>query len=183
MPKELTLPLSEKEIEELRSGDVVLLNGLIYTARDAAHQRMIESIKKGEKLPIDLNNKTIYYAGPTPTKKGMTSGSIGPTTSYRMDPYVGEMLNQGLKIMIGKGPRDSRVKELLVKHKALYLIAVGGAAAKIASTVKNSKIIAYPELGAEAIHELDVEKFYAIVAYDTKGNDLFLEGIEKYKVR
>lgn len=179
--KKLQLPLSEAEILSLRAGDKLELSGTIYTARDAAHKRLTELINKNESLPIDLQNMTIYYVGPTPAKKGRAIGSCGPTSSYRMDPYSEPLLKMGLKVMIGKGPRSKEYKEMLQKYKAVYLSAIGGAAALISETVKKCEVVCYEDLGAEAIHKLEVKDFFAIVTYDTHGNDLFKEGIEKYK--
>lgn len=177
----LTSPVSEAEIMKLRAGDAVKISGVIYTGRDAAHKRLCELIEKGEKLPIDLTGASIYYVGPTPAKPGRAIGSAGPTSSYRMDPYSESLLNQGLKIMIGKGPRCDEFKNMLPKYKAVYLSAIGGAAASISESVKKCEVVTYEDLGAEAIHRLEVEDFYAIVTYDAYGNDLFECGIEKYK--
>ena len=179
--KELTLPLTDEQIKELKAGDRVLLTGILYTARDAAHKRLVELINDNKELPIDLNGSTIYYVGPTPTKKGEVIGSCGPTSSYRMDEYTEPLLKKGLKIMIGKGPRSNKLKELLKEYNALYLSSIGGAAASISSTVKKCELVCYEDLGAEAIYKLEVKDFYAIVTYDTNGGDLFLEGISKYK--
>jgi len=179
--KKLSLPLKEEDILNLRSGDKVELTGVIYTGRDAAHKRLVELLKNNEPLPIDVNGGAIYYVGPTPKKPGRAIGSCGPTSSYRMDPYSEALMKEGLKVMIGKGPRSDEYKKSLMKYKAVYLSAIGGAAALISETVKKCDLICYEDLGAEAIHRLEVENFFAIVTYDTLGNDLFLDGINKYK--
>ena len=179
--KKLQLPLSEEVIKTLRAGDILELSGVIYTGRDAAHKRLVELLEKNEKLPIDVNGGGIYYVGPTPAKPGRAIGSAGPTSSYRMDPYSEPLLKEGLKVMIGKGPRSEEYKELLKKYKAVYLSAIGGAAAQISESIKKCDLVCYEDLGAEAIYRLEVEDFFSIVTYDTLGNDLFEEGINKYK--
>lgn len=179
----LTLPLTEEEIRNLRAGDIVYLSGTIYTGRDAAHQRLVELINNKLPLPMDINGAAIYYVGPSPAKPGRPIGSAGPTSSYRMDPFVEPLLQLGLKVMIGKGPRSEKLKEDLVKYQAIYLSAIGGAAAGISETIKECEMIAYPDLGAEAIYRLVVEDFYAVVTYDTRGSDLFAEGIKEYQKR
>lgn len=175
------LPLTEEEILSLRAGDVVYLTGVIYTGRDAAHQRLVNLLKENKPLPMDIKGGAIYYVGPTPAKPGRAIGSAGPTSSYRMDPFVEPLLQQGLKIMIGKGPRSEEVKKNLVKYHAVYMSAIGGAAASISESIKKCDLITYEDLGAEAIYRLEVENFYAVVTYDTVGNDLFEDGIKKYK--
>ncbi len=177
----LTSPVSEAEIMKLRAGDAVQISGIVYTGRDAAHKRLCELLEKGEKLPIDVKGASIYYVGPTPAKPGRAIGSAGPTSSYRMDAYSEPLLKEGLKIMIGKGPRSDEFKKMLPEYKAVYLSAIGGAAASISESVKSCEVVTYEDLGAEAIHRLEVEDFYAIVTYDAYGNDLFESGIEKYK--
>ena len=177
----LTTPITEKTARSLRAGDVVLITGTIYTGRDAAHKRLCELLAKGESLPIDVKNSVIYYVGPTPAKPGRAIGSAGPTSSYRMDPYAEPLLQQGLRVMVGKGSRGKEFKELLKKYGGVYLSAIGGAAASISETIKKCEVVTYEDLGAEAIHRLEVEDFYAIVTYDSQGNDLFEQGIEKYK--
>jgi len=179
--KKLNLPLTEAQISDLKAGDKVELTGIIYTGRDAAHKRLVDLIKTGKPLPFDLNNATIYYVGPTPHKPGRAIGSCGPTSSYRMDPFMEPMMEKGLKIMIGKGPRSEEYRQLLVKYHAVYMSAIGGTAALISETVKKCDLIAYEDLGAEAIFRLEVVDFFAIVTYDSKGNDLFNEGIKKYQ--
>lgn len=181
MLKQLHLPLSEEEIMSLKAGDQVEITGVVYTARDAAHKRFVELLEKGEKLPIDVKGGAIYYVGPTPAREGRVIGSAGPTSSYRMDPYSEAMMKEGLKVMIGKGPRSEEYKNLLVKYKAVYLSAIGGAAASIGDSIKKCDLICYEDLGAEAVRRLEVEKFFAIVTYDAKGNDLFEDGIKQYQ--
>ena len=179
--KKLTLPLSEEVIKSLRAGDILELSGVIYTGRDAAHKRLVELLDKNQPLPIDVNGGGIYYVGPTPAKPGRAIGSAGPTSSYRMDPYAEPLLKEGLKVMIGKGPRSEEYKDLLVKYNAVYLSAIGGAAASISESIKKCDLVCYEDLGAEAIYRLEVEDFFSIVTYDTLGNDLFEQGINKYK--
>lgn len=178
---ELKSPVSPEDIMKLKAGDAVKITGVIYTGRDAAHKRLCDLIAKGEELPIDVNGASIYYVGPTPAKPGRAIGSAGPTSSYRMDPYSEPLLKEGLKIMIGKGPRSDEFKALLPKYKAVYLSAIGGAAAQISESVKKCEVVTYEDLGAEAIHRMEVEDFFAIVTYDAYGNDLFESGIAKYK--
>ncbi len=181
MVVELKSPINPEEVKKLRAGDAVKITGVIYTGRDAAHKRLCELLKNGEQLPVDVNNGVMYYVGPTPAKPGRAIGSAGPTSSYRMDAYSEPLLKQGLKVMIGKGPRSKELKEMLPKYGAVYLSAIGGAAAAISESVKSCQVIAYEDLGAEAIHRLEVEDFYAIVTYDSVGNDLFEQGIEQFK--
>ncbi len=177
----ITTPVDEKLIKSLRAGDVVHITGVIYTGRDAAHKRLCELLKRGESLPIDVKDAVIYYVGPTPAKPGRAIGSAGPTSSYRMDPYAEPLLKEGLKVMVGKGSRGEEFKQLLKKYGAVYLSAIGGAAASISETVKKCEVVTYEDLGAEAIHRLEVEDFYAIVTYDSVGGDLFEQGVAKYK--
>lgn len=178
---QLTFPINAEEVKKLRAGDIVSINGVIYTARDAAHKRMVELLEKDEPLPIDVNNGAIYYVGPTPPKPGRVIGSAGPTSSYRIDPYVEPLLKKGLKVMIGKGSRSKEHRELLKQYGAVYLSSVGGAGALISETIKKCDLVAYPDLDAEAIYRLEVKDFFAIVVYDSEGNDLFEEGIKKYQ--
>lgn len=180
-PIRLTPPLTDADVERLRAGDKVLITGVIYTARDAAHKRLIELIEKGEKLPIDLKGQIIYYVGPTPAKPGQAIGSAGPTTSGRMDAYTPRLLELGLKGMVGKGGRGKEVLEAIKKYKSVYMAAVGGAAALIARSIRKAEIVAYEDLGPEAIRRLEVEDFPAIVANDIYGGDLFAQGVEKYR--
>lgn len=175
-------PLSDKDVQELKIGQQVLISGKIYTGRDAAHKKMIELLDQGKELPVDLSGQIIYYVGPTPAKPGQVIGSAGPTTSGRMDAYAPRLLAVGLKGMIGKGMRSEEVKKAMKKHKAIYLAAVGGAGAAIAKRINQARVVAYPELGAEAIYELVVEDFPAIVVNDVWGGDLYIEGREKYAI-
>ena len=177
----LTCPVNPEQVKSLRAGDVVYISGTMYTGRDAAHKRLCELLVENKPLPIDVNNMAIYYVGPTPAKPDRVIGSAGPTSSYRMDAYTEPLLKQGLKVMIGKGPRSDELKQNLIKYGAVYMSAIGGAAASISESVKSCSVVAYEDLGAEAIHKLEVEDFYAIVTYDSVGGDLFLDGIKQYK--
>lgn len=179
--KHINLPLKEQDIEQLHTGQRVLLNGLLLTARDASHKKIVESLARGERLPFNLKGQTIYYMGPTPAKPGDVIGSAGPTTSLRMDSYTNTLLEQGLKCMIGKGKRSDDIRQKMLKHKAVYLAAVGGAGALIAQTIKSARPIAYQELGAEAVYEIKVENFPAVVINDIYGHDLYKEGKAKFK--
>lgn len=183
MPKtfHLKTPLKSEELEKLNIGDKVFISGKIYTARDAAHKRLVELIDQGKELPFDIQGQVMYYVGPAPAPPGKPIGSAGPTTSYRMDPYAPKLMDNGLKGMIGKGPRGENVIKSMQKNKAVYFAAIGGAAVVVASSIKSAKIIAYEDLGTEAIREMEVEKFPCIVANDTKGNDIYQKGIEEYK--
>jgi len=180
-PIKITSPLSNADVEKLKTGDKVLITGVLYTARDAAHKRLIELLDKGEKLPFDIKGQLIYYVGPTPAKPGQVIGSAGPTTSGRMDVYTLSLLELGLKGTIGKGQRSQEVIDAMKKHKAIYLAAVGGAAALIAKTIKKAEVVAYEDLGPEAIRRLEVVNFPAIVVNDVYGNDLCKIGVEKYR--
>ncbi len=173
MNKYINTPLTAEKTESLRAGDYVSITGTIYTARDAAHERMYQSMKEGQSIPIDLKDNIIYYLGPTPEKEGQVIGSAGPTTSSRMDKYTPLLLDQGLKGMIGKGKRSQEVIESMVKNKAVYFAAVGGAGALLSKRIKASKVIAYDDLGTEAIRELYVEDFPVIVVVDSVGNNLY----------
>src|SRR4030065_2162609 len=172
-PIKITSPLSNADVEKLKTGDKVLITGVLYTARDAAHKRLIELLDKGEKLPFEVKGQLIYYVGPTPAKPGQVIGSAGPTTSGRMDAYTPRLLELGLKGTIGKGQRSAEVVEAMKKYKAVYLAAVGGGAALIAKTIKKAEIVAIEDLGPEAIRRLEVVDFPAIVVNDINGNDLF----------
>jgi len=176
----LTAPLTDADVERLRAGDRVLLSGFVYTARDAAHARLVELIEKGEPLPFDLSGQIIYFVGPTPAPPGRPIGSAGPTTSYRMDPYSPVLVAHGLKGMIGKGKRSDEVKEALRRHKAVYFGAVGGAAALISKRILSAEIVAYEDLGPEAIRRLEVKDFPAVVVNDAHGGDLYEEGRKRY---
>jgi len=176
----LTTPLSNEDVEKLNIGDKVLLNGVLLTGRDAAHKRLSELIEKGKELPVDIKGQVIYFVGPTPAKPGKPIGSAGPTTSYRMDPYSPKLIELGLKGMIGKGNRSQVVIDAMKRFKAVYFGATGGAGALIAKRVKKAEIVAYADLGPEAIRILEVEDFPVTVVNDTKGNDLYQEGIKRY---
>lgn len=180
-PIKIKTPLSDEDVQNLKIGDSVLITGKIYTARDAAHKRLIDLIQKGESLPFDIKGQIIYYVGPAPAKPGYIIGPAGPTTSGRCDPYTPALLLLGLKGMIGKGTRSKEVRGAMEKHKAVYFAATGGAAALIAKNIKAVKIIAYEDLGPEAIRELEVEDFPVIVANDAHGGDLYEEGTKKYR--
>lgn len=181
MPKKVTLPLTDETIKDLKAGDNILLTGVIYVGRDATHKRMVEALDRGEPLPFDIKGQTIYYMGPSPARPGRVIGSAGPTTSGRMDAYTPRLLAEGLKGMIGKGPRSQEVKEAIKKYKAAYLAAIGGAGALISKSIKKVDIIAYEELGAEALRRLEVEDFPVTVINDIYGGDLYEEGKIKYK--
>jgi fumarate hydratase subunit beta len=182
MVKKITTPLKDEVIENLKCGDLVEITGIIYTARDAAHKRLVELIREGKELPFDIRGAVIYYVGPTPAKPGQVIGSAGPTTSYRMDPYAPLLLEKGLKGMIGKGKRSKEVRDAIIKYKGVYFASTGGAAALLAKHIKSAEIVAYEDLGPEAIRKLYVENFPAIVVNDMYGNDLYEEGVKKYKL-
>jgi len=179
--KEITAPLTSDTVKNLRAGDLVYINGIIYTARDAAHKRMYETLLEGGALPFDINNQVIYYAGPCPKKEGEVIGSCGPTTSGRMDKYTPLLLQKGLKGMIGKGERSQDVIEAMAKYGAVYFAATGGAGALISRSVKKAEVIAYEDLGTEAIMRLEVENFPAIVVIDCYGNNLYKMAKEKWR--
>ena len=166
---------------ELKAGDNVLITGVVYSARDAAHKKLVELLDKGEDLPVDLRGQVIYYVGPAPAKPGQVIGSAGPTTSGRMDAYTPALLAQGAKGLVGKGSRNQEVKDALKEHGAVYFASVGGAAALTAKTIKASEVVAYEELGAEAIRRMTVEDFPVTVVNDAHGNDLYVEGAKKYE--
>lgn len=176
----LKTPLTEKKVNKLKAGDRVYLSGYIYTARDQAHQKLYNLIKNNKKLPIDLKNAVIYYTGPAPSKPGQVIGACGPTTSYRMDKFTPILLKNGLKGMIGKGPRSKKVKNSIKENNAVYFAATGGAAALLSKTIIESKVIAYPELNTEAIRLLKVNNFPLVVINDSYGNDLYEKGQEKF---
>ncbi len=173
MEKHIKAPLIDGEIKNLKAGDYVYITGTIYTARDAAHKRMYESLKSGENLPIDLRNNVIYYMGPSPAREGRPIGSAGPTTASRMDKYTPEMLDLGLKGMIGKGKRSDAVREAIIRNNAVYFAAVGGAGALLSKSINTSEVIAYDDLGTEAIRKLEVVDFPSIVVIDSDGNNLY----------
>lgn len=181
MTKKIKTPLSNESVKGLKSGDLVEITGYVYTARDAAHKRLVELIKDNKPLPFDIQGAVIYYAGPTPAPPGKAIGSAGPTTSYRMDPYAPVLLKKGLRGMIGKGGRSKAVKDAIIKYKGIYFAATGGAGALLSKHIKAAEIIAYEDLGPEAIRKLYVEDFPAIVVNDIYGKDIFEEGRRKYK--
>ncbi len=179
----LTTPLSDEDIEKLKCGDVVNLSGTIYTARDAAHKRLVDLIEEGKELPFDLKGSVIYFVGPTPPKPGDPIGSAGPTTSYRMDSYSPTMLKNGSKGMIGKGKRNQEVRDACKKYKAVYFGATGGAGALLGKQIKSAEVIAYPELGPEAVRKLEVDGFPVTVVNDMYGCDLYEEGRKQYEIK
>ena len=181
--KKVALPLADEILKDLKAGDNLSLTGVIYVARDAAHKRMVEALDQGKPLPFDIKGTTIYYMGPTPARPGRVIGSAGPTTSGRMDAYAPRLIAEGLKGMIGKGSRSKAVKDAMVKYKAVYLGAIGGAGAIISKSIKRAKVIAYEELGAEALRCLEVEDFPVTVVNDIYGGDLYEEGKAKYQVK
>ena len=176
----ITTPLSKEQATSLKSGDTVLISGTIYTARDAAHARLVELLDKGEKLPIDIEGALIYYVGPTPAKPGQVIGSAGPTTSYRMDAYAPRLLDLGLRGMIGKGKRSDDVIASMKKNGAVYLGAIGGAAALIAKAITEAEVVCYEDLGSEAIRRLTVKDFPATVIIDSQGVNLYETGVKAY---
>ncbi len=180
MEKYINAPLKEEEVVNLNAGDYVYITGTIYTARDAAHKRMFEAVLRGEELPFSVKDNIIYYLGPTPEKDGQIIGSAGPTTSSRMDKYTPLLLDNGLKGMIGKGKRNSEVIDSIIKNKGVYFAAVGGAGALLSKKIKSSKIIAYEDLGTEAIRELYVENFPVIVVIDSYGKNLYEIAVNEY---
>jgi len=181
MQKKIQLPLTEEHVRTLRAGDRVLLSGTVYTARDAAHKRMAESIREGKPLPIDMTGQVIYYVGPTPAKPGQVIGSAGPTTSERMDLYTPDLLKMGLKGMIGKGHRSETVKQAIIDNEAVYFGAVGGAAALISRSIKSSEVIAYEDLGTEAIRKLEIENFPVVVINDIYGGDVYRDSVSEFR--
>lgn len=176
----LNTPLTNKHTASLQAGDLVLVSGVVYTARDAAHARLVKAINEGEKLPFDLEGAVIYYTGPCPAPPGRPLGSCGPTTSGRMDSYTSLLLEKGLKGMIGKGERSPEVEAAIKQHQAVYLAAPGGAGAYLADCVRSAEIIAYPELGTEAVRRLEVLDLPCVVAIDSRGNNLYYQGRRKY---
>lgn len=180
MEQHITAPIDKETAGRLRAGDYVYLTGTIYTARDAAHKRMQEALEKGEKLPVAMEGNVIYYMGPSPAREGRPIGSAGPTTASRMDKYAPALLDLGLIGMIGKGKRSKAVKEAIVRNGAVYFAAVGGAGALLAGSIKSSEVIAYDDLGTEAIRKLTVENFPAIVVIDAEGQDLYETAVKEY---
>jgi len=181
--KRMTPPLTDGDVAGLRVGEKAELYGVIYTARDAAHKRMVEAVERGEGLPFDVRGQVIYYVGPTPEKPGMVIGSAGPTTSGRMDKYLEPLLRMGLKATIGKGYRGQKAIDAMVRYKAVYFIATGGAGALLSKRIRRSEVIAYGDLGTEAVRRLEVDAFPVIVANDIHGNDVFEEGVKRYARR
>lgn len=180
MDKKITAPISSEEAKNLKAGDYVYITGTIYTARDAAHKRMYEALEKGESLPIDMENNIIYYMGPSPAREGRPIGSAGPTTASRMDKYAPKLLDLGLKGMIGKGKRSQDVIDAVVRNGCVYFAAVGGAGAILSKCIKTSEVVAYDDLGTEAIRKLYVEDFPSIVVIDSEGNNLYETAIKEY---
>lgn len=176
----LTTPLTDEVIEQLHAGDKVTITGTLYVGRDAAHKRLVAALDAGEPLPFDPQGQIIYYMGPSPARPGQPIGSAGPTTSGRMDPYAPRLMEVGLKGMIGKGNRSAAVRQAMQKHKAVYLGAIGGAGALIARSIKKAEVIAYDDLGAEALRRLEVEDFPAIVINDIYGGDAYEDGVKAY---
>ena len=181
MERHIEVPFSKEVAATLKTGDYIYLTGTIYTARDAAHKRMDETLDKNEELPIDINGNVIYYMGPSPAREGRPIGSAGPTTATRMGKYAPRLLDLGLAAMIGKGKRRQPVKEAVVRNGAVYLAAVGGAGALLSQCIKSSEVVAYDDLGTEAIRKLYVENFPVIVVMDAEGNDLYETAIEEFK--
>jgi fumarate hydratase subunit beta len=181
MDKHITAPITSEVARTLHSGDYVYITGTIYTARDAAHKRMAEALASGEKLPIDVKNNIIYYMGPSPAREGRPIGSAGPTTASRMDKYAPDLLDLGLTGMIGKGKRSAAVIDAIKRNGAVYFAAVGGAGAILSQRIKSSEVIAYDDLGTEAIRKLEVEDFPVIVVIDSDGNNLYETAIEEYR--
>ena len=180
MERHITAPIDKETAGQLRAGDYVYITGTIYTARDAAHKRMYEALEKGETLPLEMKGNVIYYMGPSPARDGRPIGSAGPTTASRMDKYAPALLDLGLIGMIGKGKRSDAVKEAIVRNSAVYFAAVGGAGALLAGSIKASEVIAYDDLGTEAIRRLEVENFPVIVVIDSKGQNLYETAIREY---
>ena len=180
MDKYINAPISDEDAKSLNSGDYVYITGTIYTARDAAHKRMAEALSAGQPLPIDMKNNIIYYMGPSPAREGRPIGSAGPTTASRMDKYAPDLLDLGLKGMIGKGKRSQEVIQAIIDNKAVYLAAVGGAGALLSKCIKKSEVIAYDDLGTEAIRKMTVENFPAIVVIDSEGHNLYETAVKDY---
>lgn len=181
MDKYIETPLTDEKVKDLKAGDYVYISGTIYTARDAAHKRMTEGLENGIALPFEMENQIIYYLGPTPNREGQVIGSAGPTTSSRMDKYAPVLLNKGLKGMIGKGKRSDEVIDSMKKNTAVYFAAVGGAGALLSKCIKKSEVIAYDDLGTEAIRKLEVENLPVITVIDCQGNDLYKTAVKEYE--
>lgn len=182
MDRHISAPLKEEDINELKMGDYVYITGTVYVARDAAHKRMMELLDEGKELPFDLKDNIIYYMGPSPARTGRPIGSAGPTTASRMDKYAPSLMDLGLKGMIGKGKRNQAVKDAVVRNKAVYFAAVGGAGALLSKSIIASEVIAYDDLGTEAIRRLEVKDFPVIVVMDSEGNDLYETAVAEYRV-
>ena len=180
MERHITVPVAKEEIQDLRAGDYVYLTGVIYTARDTAHKRMDEALSEGKELPLDIKNQMIYYMGPSPAREGRPIGSAGPTTASRMDKYAPRLLDLGLGGMIGKGKRSQAVRDAIVRNKAVYFAAVGGAGALLSKCIKKADVIAYDDLGTEAIRRLEIEDLPAIVVIDSEGNNLYETAVKEY---
>ena len=178
---EIHTPLTKEKTRELQAGDMVSITGTIYTARDAAHKRMIEALERGEKLPVSMENTILYYMGPSPAREGRPIGSAGPTTASRMDKYAPRLLDLGLTGMIGKGKRSEAVKDAVIRNQSVYFASVGGAGALLSHRIKSSEVVAYEDLGPEAIRKLYVEDFPAIVVMDSEGNNLYETAVKKYQ--
>lgn len=183
MDKNITTPLTEETLKDLRAGDRVLISGVVYTARDAAHKKMCDLIREGKPLPIDVKGQILYYVGPTPAKQGQIIGSAGPTTASRMDSTTEPLLKMGLKGTIGKGWRSKETAKLFPKYGAVHMVAIGGAGAYLSKCIKSVSVIAYPELGTEAIHKMEFDKFPVIVINDIYGKDFYEESQPKYSVK
>ena len=180
MAKRITTPLTAEKTKDLKAGDDILISGVIYTGRDAAHKRLVELVKEGKQLPVDLKDAIIYYVGPAPAKPGQAIGSAGPTTSYRMDAYAPTLLDLGLKGMIGKGKRSDEVIDAMKRNDAVYFGAIGGAGALLSKCIKKAEIVCYEDLGAEAVRRLEVEDLPVVVVIDKDGNNLYEEGRKSY---
>ena len=180
MDKHITTPITEEKTKDLRSGDYVYITGTIYVARDAAHKRMIEALDRGEQLPIDIKDATIYYMGPSPAREGRPIGSAGPTTASRMDKYAPTLLDLGQKAMIGKGKRTKEVIDVIVRNHAVYFAAIGGAGALLSKCITKSEVICYDDLGAEAIRKIEIKDFPVIVVIDSQGNNLYETAIKEF---
>jgi fumarate hydratase subunit beta len=180
-PIRLTPPLRDEDVEKLRIGDRILISGILFTGRDAAHKRMVDLLDRGRELPFDIRGQVIYYVGPSPPRPGLPIGAAGPTTSYRMDAYSPRLMEQGLKGMIGKGMRSKAVIDAMKRYRSIYMAAVGGAGALLSKCIKKADVIAYEDLGPEAIRRLEVEDFPVILVNDIRGNDLYEAGTKQYE--
>ena len=182
MDRYMKAPITKEDAASLQAGDYVYLTGIIYTARDAAHKRMQETLDQGQELPFEISGNMIYYMGPSPAREGRPIGSAGPTTATRMDKYTPELLDLGLKGMIGKGKRSREVQDAIIRNRAVYFAAVGGAGALLSKCIKSSEVVAYDDLGTEAIRKLQVEDFPVIVVIDAEGNNLYETAIKEYRI-